>query len=254
MLYARLTEPGTAGARIDTLLDDPQLQRLAELGLDMLDEEFVWYADANAVDFLRLVAPSPRSIRLDVRLEDGAPDPQKVQRELTRQMAERLAQSLADRDEPPVLPSVAWAFHVSDAGRAAEQLGKLELIGSLVCWTHPELRGRLNRRSLAGHSFITLTLSGRMAAPWLTQYLTSLDVAPELAERLVDAVSDMPLVAALGMRDNYLVLSIGPSFDAITAMLAGKDRLVDRAELAPLREALQQRLTGLAYASPEMAA
>ncbi len=253
LLYAKLTEPGTTGAQIDTLLSDPQLQRLAELGLDMLDEEFVWYADANAVDFLRLMMPQ-RPIHLDVRLRDGAPDPREVQRELARQMAERLAQSLADRAEPPALPSVVWAFRVSDVQRAAEQLGKLELVGSLLCWTHPGLRGRLNRRSLAGQSFITLTLNGRMAAPWLTQHLASLDVAPELAARLVDTVNGTPLVVVLGMRQDFLVLSVGPSFDAIEAMLGGSDRLIDRVELAPLRDVLQQRLTGLAYASPEMAA
>ncbi|MDZ7618500.1 MAG: hypothetical protein U1E05_15970, partial [Patescibacteria group bacterium] len=253
LLYAKLTEPGTTGAQMDVLLNDPQLQRLAELSLDMFDEEFVWYADASAVDFLRLVSPG-EPLHLAIGLEDGAPDPREVQRALSRQVAERLAQSLAERETPLVLPSVVWAFRVSDVPRAAEQLGKIELAGSLLCWTRPELRGRLSRRGVAGQSFMTLSLNGRMAAEWLGQYLASLDVEAEAAEQLVAAASDLPLVVALGMRQDYLVLAIGPSLEAIEVMLAGDNRLVDRPELAPLRDALRQRLTGLAYASPAMAA
>ena len=254
VLYAKLTEPGKPGAQLDVLLNDPQLQRLAAMGVDMLDEEFVWYADANTIDLLRVMAPTGNVPALNGLLASDRLDSEAVRRAAVRQMAESLAGSLVAREAPLPAPSVVWAFRLSDTGRAAEQLGKFELLASLVCWTNPELRGRLSRHTVAEDSYITFKLEGRMAAPWVAQRLAELEVDPDAVKQILDALGELPFVVALGMRQDYLVLAVGPSLEAIETMLHGDNRLIDRPEMAPLQAALQQRLTGLAYASPELAA
>ncbi len=252
LLYAQLTEPGTPGAQVEALISDPQLQRVVALLADMVSEEVVWYADAHTVDFLQLVGQMPEAAELKMLLrhdEAGAD-----LRQARRTAVKALAESLAERAGQIELPGMVWAFRVRDTQRAAEQLGKLELIASLICWTRPELRGRLRRAGMNGSSYITLTLDGRLAAPWLRRELAALDVEPDEAEQIVAGLERLPLVVALGMRGNYVVLSVGPSLDALQKMHGDEARLVDRPELAPLKEGLQQRLTGFSYISPPLAA
>jgi hypothetical protein len=252
ILYAHLTEPGTTGAQLEMLVNDPQLQRLAALGADMLSEEVVWYADAQAVDFLRVLGQLPEAAELEVLLQtdDGSPD----LHEARRAAAKRLAESLAERADQIELPGIVWAFRVSDRQRAAEQLGKLELVASVICWSRPELRGRLRRFSMADNSYITLTLDGRLVAPWMRGQLAALDVAPDKIAQMIAELERLPLVVALGMRRNYVVLAVGPSLDVLQKIHGDDARLVDRPEMAPLREALKQRLTGLSYLSPPLVA
>ncbi len=251
VLYAELTEPGTAGAQFEVILSDPQLQRIAAMGLDMLSEEVVWYADARTADFLRLVGSAAAQAPPDPPTQAGdGPSLREAQREAARQVA----RTLAEQTEPVDLPSFVWAFRVRDVQRAAEQLGKLELLMSLLCWTRPELRGRLGRTRLGNGSYITLALDGRLAAPWVRQRLAALDVPPDDAATIVAGLERLPLVLALGMRRNYVVLSVGPSLDALRTMHGDAARLVDLPEMAPLREAMRARLTSLAYLGPALTA
>lgn len=251
-LYAHLTEPGTTGAQLEMLVNDPQLQRLAALGADMLSEEVVWYADAQAVGCLRVLGQLPEAAGLEALLQtgDGSPDLHNAR----RAAAKRLAESLAERADQIELPGIVWAFRVSDRQRAAEQLGKLELIASLICWSRPELRGRLRRFSMADNSYITLTLDGRLVAPWVRGQLAALDVAPDKTAQMIAKLERLPLIVALGMRQNYVVLAVGPSLDVLQKMHGDDARLVDRPQMAPMKEALQQRLTGLSYLSPSLVA
>ena len=44
-------------------------------------------------------------------------------------------------------------------------MGKFELVLGLICWSDPQLRGRMGRERIDGNDYLTLSLDGGMI-PW----------------------------------------------------------------------------------------
>ena len=63
----------------------------------------------------------------------------------------------------------------------------------------------------------------------------------------------MTLVVAVGLRGDYLLVSIGSSTDVLARLGQGK-HLAERPELAPLQKFAGNRLTGVDYLSQAMSA
>ena len=61
------------------------------------------------------------------------------------------------------------------------------------------------------------------------------------AQKIVDQLKKSKLVIALGVRDNYLLVSIGRSLECLEKLGKGQ-RLIDRAEFKPLEKYADRRL------------
>ena len=162
------------------------------------------------------------------------------------ELRRRLVHALAENADRIRMPNLVVGFKVSDTNRAAEQLGKLELVLGLVCWSDPHLRGRMGRARVGGNNYLTLTLDGGMIA-W-DDLAGASEPERRDGERLAAKLKKMRLVIAVGLKDDYLLVSVGRSTDGLAALGTGK-RLIDLPEMAPIRRFAGERLTSITYRS-----
>ena len=69
---------------------------------------------------------------------------------------------------------------------------------------------------------------------------------------MIDRLKKLTLVISLGVRDNYLLVSVGPSTDHLARLGQGKS-LADRAEFKPLEKYADRRLVDVGYLSKPLA-
>ena len=69
---------------------------------------------------------------------------------------------------------------------------------------------------------------------------------------MIQRLKQMTLVVAVGLRDDFLLVSIGSSTDALARLGQGQS-LADRPELAPLQKFADKRLISVGYISKAMA-
>jgi len=67
-------------------------------------------------------------------------------------------------------------------------------------------------------------------------------------QKIIDTIKELKSIVALTLRDNYLVVSIGPSLEALEKLDKG-ERLIDRAEFKPLAKFADKKLTSIHYRS-----
>ena len=75
-----------------------------------------------------------------------------------------------------------------------------------------------------------------------------IEANPGDVDKIVARLKEMTLVVAVGLRDNFLLVSIGSSTDVLARMGQGK-RLAERPELAPLQKFAGKRLISVGYIS-----
>jgi hypothetical protein len=247
-------DPNTVPGQIQAALDDPEVRKLLALGRDMFSDEVFVYGGAGFVDVLDLMQQvgasmnvAPTLVDLDERGPEGV---EQIQARL-------LMATLCDHLDLLKAPDFVAGFKLKDAAAAREQIGRLEKLLQAAIDSEPDLAplvGRVKRETVAGHEYLTLRLDGSMV-PWDEVPIDELKRAepkPGDAEKLVGHLKKMTLVVALGVRDDWLLLCVGASTDALAGLGRGP-RLVDRPELKPLERFADRRLTSIAYVSEALA-
>ena len=85
----------------------------------------------------------------------------------------------------------------------------------------PEFAAHLQRDQIAGHEFLTLRLDGSMI-PWdKIREDAEGDISEEQFNTIRDAISKQTLVVALGVVDEFVLLSVGDSTDHLEKMGQG---------------------------------
>ena len=113
---------------------------------------------------------------------------------------------------------------------------------------NPTFKGKLKKAEIAGHSYLTLSLDGNMI-PWDNLPIEDLKESAGKAgdaDKVIERLKKMTLVVALGLRGEYLLLSIGSSTDALERLGQGKP-LADRPEMSPLKKFADKRVTAVGY-------
>ncbi len=252
-LKAEASDPRSVPGQVLAAVQDPAGRPVVDTVLDMLSQEVFVYGDASCVDALELFQGllgsaqyGPAMMQLGNAAE-GMP--------IGDQQAMLLFTTLADNLDRLKVPGVTVGFKLTDKRRAADLLDQLYEIASAALEEEPKLSGRLKRQTVDGHEYLTFTLNGRMI-PWRQTDIFRLADRPwneGQVEKVVAHIRNMKLVVALGIREDYLLLSIGPSTKSLARL--GKGRLlVDRPELAPLKPFAQQRLTSINYVSEALMA
>ncbi|MEX2027738.1 MAG: hypothetical protein WEH44_10555, partial [Pirellulaceae bacterium] len=160
------------------------------------------------------------------------------------------------------MPDVVIGFKISDPARADLQIRRLETLVNVVVQllTINEFKDRFGRVSVGGNDFIELRLDGRLV-PWEELPFNDYAENPGDFEKLKQHLRSLKLTIDLGVRDGYLLLSIGDSNEHL-ANLGKGELLANRPEMKPLREALlaassgtsgsgttSKRLVGVGYTS-----
>ncbi|MBN2296355.1 MAG: hypothetical protein JXM70_28260 [Pirellulales bacterium] len=239
---SKLAEAQPATGQVETILNDPQVQRLIEFLIDICSDEVFVYGDrgfVNLVDMLQEINLASLNSMLE-----GKPNADVAVLRAIAQNADHLA-----------VPNLVMGLRIRDRHLAAEQLGKLELMLGMACWTQPELNGRMRREQIDGANYLTFNLDSRLFfKPKTDLRIEGLD--KQKAALLRKKIEDLKLTIALGIKGDYLLLSLGPSTDGLAMLnMPGKKkqskRLIDRVEMRPVRDMKGCRLTSICYRSRE---
>jgi len=231
-------------------VEAPENQPLWKLMEDMVSDEIVFFGSGGWIDMVEFLSEKGAEFQAKIN-EFGGDEPSE---EEVKEMIEVVAEYLDEID----IPDTVVAFQVNDTERAAGQLDRLEdLIRDALAEEDEELAGdilkRLKREKVAGGDFLTLSLDGKLI-PWdEIKDEADLDAqGRELLEKIIPVLNKKTLVISLGIYKEYVLLSFGDSHAHIKALGKGK-LLADTETFAPLGKHADKPITGIVYASEEMA-
>ncbi len=148
-------------------------------------------------------------------------------------------------------PELVVGCKANDQALVKEQLEHFESdLEKALAQAPPPLQNRLKRTTVDGHSYLTFTLDGSMA-PWdpgVVAKIRSLAETPADGDMLIEHLKKTTLVISLGMRDDYLLLAIGPSSDVL-ARLGNGATLRSAPELAAVAKLADKRICSVGYLS-----
>ena len=127
------------------------------------------------------------------------------------------------------------------------QLARLGELIEKVAEDIPELAKAYKKQTISGSDFITLTVDSSMI-PW-----DKIDVGTderEKAEQVAKALEGKQAIAALGLHDEFLILHVGTTLDALKTLGKGP-LLLDKKELSLVRKADGKPVTSVSYVSGE---
>lgn len=245
---AQLDTPGSRAAQLDMVLKHPEMQKVVELLTDMTSDEVFMYGDKSFVEFFELlqdlnaaVSSAPMKAQLHGETEGQSPN---------EMQAAACISTLAQNVKRIGLPNLLLGFKLKDTDLAKEELIKLETFANLLLESNEQTKGRFKKTKFAGHYYLVLTLDGAMI-PWdeaSLERFEALEAKEGDVQKIVDQIKKSKLVIALGVRDGYLLVSIGRSLEYLEKLGKGP-RLMDRDELRPLEKYVDKRLLGVSYAS-----
>lgn len=251
-LRAKIDENENA-AQMKEAWENPEVQSALALLGDMMSHDVFICGDPASADCVDLIQQLVAAMRYGPALAQWTGqaedlDPRKLN-------ARMILSTLAENRDLIKISSTLIGFRVKDVERAKEAVVKLEMAINLAAVAAPQLSNRIKRTKVAGSSYLTISLDGGMV-PWdkvPMDTLEDVEANEGDAQKVIDKLKTLKLVIALGVRNDYLLLSIGPSTDYLAKFGQGKS-LAERAEFKPLEKFADRRLTGVSYLSKAMAA
>lgn len=270
---------GTPPAQIEAARTNPQVQAILEVVGDMLGQEAFVIGGSEWADMIALFQEVGGVVQYqarEARDDDGDEDEEEEDADEAgdedeaddedqsdeseigpeRQQAARLMALLAEDPARIKLPPTLVGFRVEDTARTETQLNSLAGILSFLSMSVPQLSGRFKQQEVGGYKYWVLSLEGS-TIPWEEQLpveeMKEIEQEEGQAQAIIDRLKETKIAVALGMRDNFLLISIGESTDPLAGLGEGRS-LAARPELAPLARFAEERLTGVSYFSEAMAA
>jgi hypothetical protein len=232
--------------QVKDYVESPEGQEAVALLKEMFSEEMFLYGGSDIASALDLFMEL-NSLRRTARLEAMASgeDPNEVTNK-------RLMEVLEQHAEEFKVPSIAFGWRIKDSKRAERKLDELHsVLRNLLEDQRPELSPHLQREQVGGNEFLTLRLDGSMI-PWdkLREEADEDDLAQ--IEQWQPIISEKKLVVALGIVDDFVLLSLGDSTDHLEKMGKG-DALAGNQALKRLEKHADQRVVSIGYVSKELA-
>ena len=164
-----------------------------------------------------------------------------------------MCSALAENPKKIKFPDLVIGFKIKEANKAEAQIKRLESLAEALASGQPLLQGRIKRVKVGDSRFLTLSLDGSMI-PWDQLPWQDLEEKEGEFEGVRKSLKKLKLTISLGVREDYLLLSLGSTMDGLMELGGNGPRLMSRPELKPLVHALDKRLTGIGYSSKELAA
>jgi hypothetical protein len=245
-----LSLPGGPLSQLQQVMQQPENRQLLELAGDLVSNEIVFYGDAHSIEFVQIGSQAMNAARVNSMLEQiaagpGGMHPNEQQINMFRDMLRALA-ATADKLETPTL---VVGFRHTNADRATAQMTRLEKFLHDALESVPELKDRFERRKVGSGDYLVLKLDGKMV-PWDEIPLKQLEKKPGEFDKLVEKLKGMTLVVSLGVRRDYVLMSVGPSTDHLAKLGTGP-LLASRQEFEPLAKRAGERLTSIHFATKE---
>jgi hypothetical protein len=228
-----------AAAVLKALEEEENKEAVAAL-LDAVSHEIFLYGSEGFGDLVRLANDLSR-VQQQAQFQAMAEgvSPEEV-------VAQKILEKLTSVLENAKLPHTVLGFRVSDKDRAVKQLARLETLLKEVLAQEPELAKRFSREKIGDAEYLTLKLDGSMV-PWEKVFEEAGD-RREQVEKLAEKVKPMTLAIAIGLWNDYLIVSSGEDTSHLAKLGQGA-RLADRKEFKQIEKHLDQRIVGVGYVS-----
>lgn len=163
-------------------------------------------------------------------------------------MFDRAMEILDKHSETFRVPTMVFGFRIKDKERAKRELSEVHsLLRNLLDEEQPELASHLQKDDIGGHEFLTLRLDGSMI-PWDQIREEGKQFDDEQFEKIRGFVSKHKLVLALGVTDEFVLLSVGESTEHLEKM--GKGAVIaEQPAIKRLEKHAGERLVSIEFAS-----
>ncbi len=226
-------------------LADPQNQDLLELVKEAVSDEVFIYGGDGFRQLASLLMAFDR-LASEIRLESitqGGGDVDEAA--LLGKALDQASVDLEDVD----LPRTVIGFRLKETDRAKAQLVRIEQLIRAVDRDDVPMDKIYKKAMIDGNEWITLTFDGSMI-PW--GELSENAGRAELVERFKEVLTGKKAVVALGLHENYLMLQIGKSLEALQGFGNTSGKLIDHEKMAIVRKHEDKPLTALAYVDGEL--
>ena len=234
-------------AKLREYLQSPAGQDAVGVLHEMFADETFCYGGsdlAQTVRFLMELNSASRTARIEAQTEGE--DPGKV---LTDKMIKKLTEQL---EKGLNIPTVVLGFRIKDSERAKRELNEIHsLLRNALDEHQPDLAAHLQREQITGKEFLTMRLDGSMI-PWDKIEEDAKDVDEVQLQEIRSAISKKTVVVALGVADEFVLLSVGATADHLEKFGEG-EKLSDQAALKPLEKHAGERLVSIGYMSKAFA-
>ena len=245
---AQLNTPGSNLAQVDAALKVPEVQKVVGLLADMGSDEVFTCGDKSFVDFVELLQTvnAAQNYGPALALITGETEG----RQLSDIKAGAVLSALVHHPKLIAVPNLVMGFKLKSVDLAKEELAQLEAFATIMLESNEKTKGHFKKTKVGDHEYLVLNLDGGMV-PWdllPLEKLKEMEAEEGDAQKVIDRLKELKLVVALGLRDNYLLVSIGSSLDCLKKLGQGQ-RLIDRTELKPLEKYVNKRLVSVGYLS-----
>jgi hypothetical protein len=226
------------------MLQTPDNQQLLALLRDAVSHEVFVYGDSGVGDLLELINElnaASNAAQMEALAAGDFEEMEEIQ-------ARRIMEVLNQKGNQLKVPTLVTGMKLTATEPAVAQLARLEVLATQLAAQAPPLQGRFSRETIGAAEFLTIRLDGTMV-PWplLTQGMNAPQMQP-----LFDRLAALKLVISLGVRGDYLIVSVGEDNQHLATLGQGP-LLHDRAELAPVRAAADKPLVAINYISAPLA-
>ncbi len=229
------------------MLEQPENQQLIGMLKDAVSTEIFFFGGEDFGNLVML-ANELNAASSAAQMEAAASgDMGQLQAIQVRKMIEAL-----DRQGDKLkIPSLVIGARLTDTKVAEAQLARLETLVQAVTAQQPPLQNAYKREKVGGADMLTLTLDGALV-PWPMLLQNAEGIPADQAQKIAQKLGALKLVIAVGVRENDLLISIGPDTKHLAGLGQGK-LLYDRAEMAPIVKAADKPITSVAYVSATFA-
>jgi len=244
-------DPEGPVAKFQEGLNNPMVQDLLGLLGDMFSRDVFVYGDPSVIDFLELMQNLNGAQNVAQLLGQIPGASEKVTKEQLQ--LRTMLHLLASNPGRIRIPEVIAGFQVKNTDRVKENLDNLMGLLVLASMKAPELQDCCKRIKVGGSEYVTVTVKGAQI-PWdevSLDDLRKIELEQGEVDKVVDRLKQLTLVVAVGLREDYLLISVGESTENL-ARLGTSPLLVDRPELKPLQDFTDRRLTSISYVSKAM--
>jgi hypothetical protein len=237
--------PQPAIAQIREYLESPAGKDAVALVHEMFSDEVFAYGGSNIAEsakFLMELNSLASHVRVQVSV-DGEKAPK--EENVLKKIEEKLSSGVT-------VPTFVVGFRIKNTERAKRELDELHSMLRNVLDEHqPELAAHLQRDQIAGHEFLTMRLDGSMI-PWEKIREQAENIDEEQFNSIRDAVSKKTLAVALGVVDEFVLLSVGPSTEHLEKIGQG-ETLANHPAIKRLEKHAAQKVVSLTYMSKALA-
>ncbi len=241
-------------AQFQGVIKTEPFKGMYDTGIDMLSNEIFVYASGDSTKLMSIFQQintenQIQSLSLYINLMTGNLD--MFDPDIAQQQPKAMMKILADNIDELKVPTVVMGFKATNPDRARAQLPVLESMLTQALAQEEILKDSLKKETIDGNEYLVMRLDGAMI-PMEEDDIE--DIAEELGDdvrKLVAKLKETKIAISLGVRENYVLLTIGPDTSHLKKIGKGK-LLADIPEMAPVFKQGDKRVVSIGYASKKL--